>query len=70
VAPRLRVWHGPPMRDSSTRAGGCFLTGCILGGFGVGAAIGNAMQGVLIGSAIGIAIAVGIWLYDRKRRAP
>ncbi len=55
------------MRDSSTKAGGCFLTGCILGGFGVGVAIGNPMQGVLVGTAAGVAIALAIWLYDRTR---
>jgi len=55
------------MRDRTTKAGGCFLTLCILGGFGVGFAIGDPMKGVLIGTAAGAALAVGLWLIDRRR---
>ena len=62
------LWHGARMRGSSTRAGGCFLTICILGGFVAGLAIRNPMKGVLIGTAVGAAIAVAIWLIDRRRR--
>jgi hypothetical protein len=54
------------MRGSSTRAGGCFLTLCILGGFVAGLAIGNPMKGVLIGTAAGAALAVLLWLMDRR----
>ena len=53
---------------SSTRAGGCFLTICIIAGFPLGLAIGNPMKGVLIGTGIGIALAAGTWLIDRRRR--
>ena len=52
---------------NTTRAGGCFLTLCILAGFPLGLAIGNPMKGVLIGTAAGIAIAVVLWLIDRRR---
>ena len=55
------------MRGSSTRAGGCFLTLCILAGFPLGLAIGNPMKGILIGTGVGIAIAVILWLIDRRR---
>lgn len=55
------------MRGSSTRAGGCFLTLCILGGFIAGLAIGNPMKGVLIGTAAGAALALLLWLMDRRR---
>lgn len=40
---------------------------CILGGFPLGLAIGNPMKGILIGTAAGIAIAVLIWLIDRRK---
>ena len=56
------------MRGSSARAGGFFLTACILGGLVVGIAIGNPMQGVLIGTAAGVVLAVATWLIDRSRR--
>jgi hypothetical protein len=52
----------------STRAGGCFLTICILAGFPLGLAIGNPMTGILIGTGVGIALAVVTWLIDRQRR--
>ena len=53
---------------SSTRAGGCFLTICIIAGFPLGLAIGNPMKGVLIGTGAGIVLAVLTWLVDRGRR--
>lgn len=53
---------------SSTRAGGCFLTICIIAGFPLGLAIGNPMKGVLIGTGTGIVLAVVTWLVDRSRR--
>jgi hypothetical protein len=52
---------------NSTRAGGCFLTVCILAGFPLGIAIGNPMKGVLIGTGAGIALALATWLIDRLR---
>jgi hypothetical protein len=55
----------PLMR--TTRAGGCFLTICILGGFAVGLMIRNPMKGVLIGTALGAALAILLWLVDRRR---
>lgn len=55
------------MQRPTTRAGGCFLTLCILAGFPLGLAIGNPLKGVLIGTAVGAAVAVAIWLIDRRR---
>jgi hypothetical protein len=55
------------MRGSTTKAGGCFLTICILAGFPLGLAIGNPMKGILIGTGVGIALAVGTWLIDKRR---
>lgn len=55
------------MASNTTRAGGCFLTACILAGFVVGLALRNPMKGVLIGTAVGAAIAILVWLIDRWR---
>jgi hypothetical protein len=56
-----------PMTNRS-RAGGCFLTLCILAGFPLGLAIGNPMKGILIGTGAGIALALATWAVDRQRR--
>ena len=53
---------------STTKAGGCFLTICILAGLPLGLAIGNPMKGILIGTGTGIALAVATWLTARSRR--
>ncbi len=55
------------MTSRNTRAGGCFLTICILGGFVLGLAINNPMKGILIGTGTGIALAVLLWLIDRHQ---
>jgi hypothetical protein len=57
---------GAAMRNT-TRAGGCFLTICILAGFPLGLSIGNPMKGVLIGTGVGVVIAVALWLIDSRR---
>ena len=62
-----RIVHGRLMQRSTARSGGCFLTLCILAGFPLGLAMGNPMKGVLIGTAAGIALAVALWLIDRRR---
>jgi ribonuclease PH len=61
------VCHGPPMPSSTTKAGGFFLTVLITGGFIAGVLAGNPMAGVLIGTAVGIALALLLWLIDRRR---
>jgi hypothetical protein len=61
-----RRGHGRAMR-TTTRAGGCFLTLCILAGFPLGLAIRNPMKGILIGTGVGIAIAVALWLIDSRK---
>ena len=55
------------MERKTARAGGCFLTICILAGFPLGLAMRNPMKGVLIGTAAGITLAVLIWLIDFRR---
>jgi hypothetical protein len=57
-----------PAMPSTSKAGGCFLTVCILAGFPLGLAIGNPMKGILIGTGAGILLAVVTWLIDRQRR--
>jgi len=59
---------GAAMQRSTARAGGCFLTICILAGFPLGLAMGNPMKGILIGTGVGICLAVAVWLIDRVRR--
>jgi len=53
---------------SSSKAGGCFLTLCILVGAVVGIQMGNPMKGILIGLGTGIVLAAATWLIDRQRR--
>ncbi len=53
---------------STSKAGGCFLTICILTGFVGGLAIRNPLKGVLIGTAAGALVAVITWLIDSRRR--
>jgi len=48
-------------------AGGCFLTLGLLGGFVAGILLRNPMQGVLVGLAVGTALALAVWLIDRRR---
>lgn len=55
------------MALQTTRAGGCFLTLFILGGFFAGLAIRNPLKGVLLGTAIGTVLALLLWLVDRRR---
>jgi hypothetical protein len=55
------------MPNRSTRAGGCFLTLCILLGFLYGLSIRNPLKGVLIGTAAGAVLALATWLIDRRR---
>lgn len=55
------------MQGRATRAGGCFMTLCILAGLAAGIAIDNPMQGILIGTGAGAVIAVLLWLFDRRR---
>jgi hypothetical protein len=67
VALPRRLCQGAAMTSRTSRAGGCFLTLFILGGFVAGLAIANPMKGVLIGTALGAAVAVILWLVDRRR---
>lgn len=52
----------------SKRAGGFLWMVAIVAGTVAGLAAGNPMAGVLIGTAGGAALAVAVWLADRRRR--
>ena len=54
--------------NNRSKAGGCFLTVCILAGFPLGLAMGNPMKGILIGTGAGVLLATALWLLDRRRR--
>jgi len=53
---------------STSKAGGCFLTVCILAGAVLGIQMGNPMKGILIGLGAGIVLALATWVIDRQRR--
>ena len=48
-------------------AGGFFLILAIFGGFIWGAMSGLPVHGAIAGTIIGIVLAIGIWLFDRRR---
>lgn len=55
------------MRTPTTQAGGLFLMLGIVGGTIWGMTTGQVMLGVLTGTGIGAALAVAMWLIDRRR---
>ncbi|KQS47005.1 hypothetical protein ASG20_17360 [Sphingomonas sp. Leaf198] len=55
----------PPHKDPSA-AGGFLVALGMLGGAGVGFAIGQATPGFLIGTGVGVLAAVLVWLRDRR----
>ena len=60
--------HGRCMATRKPMAGGFFWMAAILIGAVWGIAAGNPMKGILIGTGLGAAIAVAIWLFDRRSR--
>ncbi len=55
------------MARRNARSGGIFLTLGILAGFGWGMASGDPMKGILVGTGLGGAVALLVWLLDRRR---
>ena len=55
------------MVKPDARAGGCFLSLFIVGGFAIGLARGDPLAGVWIGTLAGTVIAALVWLSDRTR---
>lgn len=60
---------GAAMKARATHAGGFFLVLAIFGGFAWGAMSGMPYFGALVGTLVGILLAVGVWLFDRRRGA-
>jgi hypothetical protein len=55
----------PPHKDPSA-AGGFLVALGMLGGAGVGFAIGQATPGFLVGTGVGVLAAVLVWVRDRR----
>jgi len=56
-------------RSSTTKAGGCLLTICILGGAFIGALFRQSSIGLVAGTGVGLAAALVLWLVDRQRKS-
>lgn len=54
------------MTQRNPAAGGFFLIIAILAGFAIGAYGGQPLLGTIAGTLVGIAIAVAVWLRDRR----
>lgn len=59
--------HEARMARRNHLAGGFFLILAIFGGFVWGAMSGLPVHGAIIGTLVGIVLALGVWLYDRRR---
>jgi hypothetical protein len=66
---RALIWHEARMARRNHAAGGFFLVLAIIGGFAWGAMSGLPWHGAVIGTAIGAALALIVWLLDRRRGA-
>lgn len=53
--------------QSQSRAGGIFIVLAILIGVVIGIVVGQPSAGVVGGTLVGAAIAIGVWLRDRRR---
>jgi len=56
------------MTQRTPRAGGFLLILAIFAGFAGGVVTGQLLLGSFIGLAVGIALALTVWLIDRRRR--
>lgn len=61
------VTQPPPRPGSTSQAGGFLICIGALLGAAVGFIFGQATPGFLIGAGSGIALAVAVWLVDRRR---
>ena len=65
-----QAWHGAAMeRNSGTasRAGGVIIAFTVIAGALVGAHFGQPSLGTVIGTAVGVAVALLLYLHDRRR---
>ncbi len=55
-----------PNSGKASRAGGFIIAVTIMAGALLGARFGQPSVGVVIGTGLGVAIALGLYLYDRR----
>ena len=55
------------VEPSNSRAGGAIVALCVVAGATIGVVFRQVSIGILAGTAVGTAIAVLIWLQDRRR---
>ena len=56
-----------PNSGKASRAGGFIIAVAIMAGALLGARYGQPSAGIVIGTGIGVAIALGLYLYDRRQ---
>jgi hypothetical protein len=68
LARRFATWHAAPMQSSKRppRAGGAAIALLAIGGVVIGNHFGQASIGLLAGFGSGVAIALALWLLDRR----
>jgi hypothetical protein len=68
LARRFATWHAAPMQNSKNppRAGGAAIALLAIGGVVIGNHFGQASIGLLAGFGLGAAIALALWLADRR----
>ncbi len=67
--PARDVAKGPAMTDNPSRApmaGGFLIAACLMLGTLLGAVFGQTSAGLVGGAGVGIALAVVVWLRDRR----
>jgi hypothetical protein len=68
VEPGVGLCHWRKMAKRTPMAGGFLWMAAILIGAVWGIAAGNPMKGILIGTVAGAAVAIIVWLLDRRSR--
>jgi hypothetical protein len=67
LAPSAATWQcGAMSEPRPNAAGGALIALGMIGGAAVGFAVGQATPGFMIGTALGIAVAILVWLRDRR----
>ncbi len=56
----------PPASRPPQRGGGILIAAGLMLGAAIGVALGQPSQGLIIGFAVGAALAIALWLADRR----